>query len=126
VADLWGAHLEGAHLWRAHLEGADLRGAHLERADLVDAYLEHADLRGAYLEEARLWGAHLGRADLRGAHFGVVEPSKARLVGARQGISPVTVVQLHAVKTLYQAKLDPPLMEEIQLQYPQLLEELRG
>jgi hypothetical protein len=53
-------------------------------------------------------GGQLGGAFLHGA----------QLEGARN----LTVEQLSTVKTLYQAYLDPPLLEQIQQQYPQLLE----
>jgi hypothetical protein len=44
---------------------------------------------------------------------------EARLQGAKN----LTVEQLSTVKTLYNAHLDPPLQEQIQQQYPHLLEE---
>jgi Pentapeptide repeats (8 copies) len=97
-ANLRGAHLEGARLQSVYLQGAELRGAHLEGAHLGGAYLEGASLRRARLEKANFWGAHLA------------------------GAKNLTVEQLSTVKTLYQAHLDPPLLEQIQQQYPQLLE----
>jgi uncharacterized protein YjbI with pentapeptide repeats len=83
------------------VEGADLNTAHLE---------------GAHLGEAHLEGAHLGEAQLQGAHL-----REAHLEGTRD----LTVAQLSTVKTLYLALLDPPLLEQIQQQYPQLLEDPR-
>ena len=100
--------LRGADLRRAQLQGADLGGAQLQRADLgrtelQEAKLEEAQLQGAYFEGAQLQGASLRGAQLKGA-------------------KNLTVEQLAAVKTLYGADLDPPLLEQIQQQYPQLLE----
>jgi Pentapeptide repeats (8 copies) len=85
------------------LHGADLKGALLADANLRDAPLEGAELLSTYLEKAQLWRAHLQKANLRGAH----------LEGARN----LTVEQLSTVRTLYEAHLDPPLLEQLQQQY---------
>jgi hypothetical protein len=92
------AHLEEVALARANLREADLRGTRRE-----GAHLAGADLRGAYLARADLRGANLWGANLEGAKI-------------------LTVEQLATVKTLYDAPLDPPLREQIQRQYPHLLE----
>jgi uncharacterized protein YjbI with pentapeptide repeats len=92
----------------AHLEEVDLAEANLREADLGGARLEGANLAGADLR-----GAYLARADLRGAN-----PWGANLEGAKT----LMVEQLATVKTLYDARLDPPLGEQIQRQYPHLLE----
>jgi uncharacterized protein YjbI with pentapeptide repeats len=91
--------LEGAILLGAHFEGATLHAAYLDGADLHSAHFDGADLLGTHLEGANLWEAHL------------------------QGAKNLTVEQLSTVKTLYNAQLDPPLQEQIQQQYPHLLEE---
>jgi uncharacterized protein YjbI with pentapeptide repeats len=135
----WQAHLEGAIMAEAHLEGARLGGAHLEGAFLVGAHMERADLGGAelkrailyetHLEGAYLPGAHLEGANLRAAYLEGADLAEAHLEGAilwqarlREAKS-LTVEQLSAVKTLHNAHLDPPLQEQIQQQYPHLLEE---
>jgi hypothetical protein len=108
AANLMYAQLEGANLMYAHLEGAILHQADLDRAILARAHLEGADLAGADLKGAILWQAHLDGAILEGAS----------LVGALC----LTVEQLATVKTLYDAHLNPLLREQIQQQYPYLLE----
>jgi hypothetical protein len=118
-ADLWGAYLEGANLGHAHLEGAFLWGAHLEGASLWDAHLEKASLWQTHLERAQLEKAHLAGADLREAHLEGADLREAHLEGAKS----LTVEQLSTVKTLYEARLDPPLLIQIQRLYPHLLEE---
>jgi Pentapeptide repeats (8 copies) len=130
-ADLRGAHLERAVLRGAQLEGADLTGAHLERANLRSAGLASANLTRAFLQGARLsrelWkqtnlvGDFPG-ANLQGARLQEANLQSAQLKGARN----VTVAQLSMVKTLYQAQLDPCLLEQIQRMYPQLLEKPPG
>jgi pentapeptide repeat protein len=64
--------------------------------------LAMTDLRGASLRQARLEGASLGQAQLKGA-------------------TNLTVEQLSTMKTLYQAYLDSPLLEQIKQRYPHLL-----
>jgi uncharacterized protein YjbI with pentapeptide repeats len=137
-ADLLETHLEGAYLMRAHLEGAAIEDAHLERAALGEAHLEGAylgeahlegaDLGKAHLEGAYLWGAHLEGAALHHAHLEGAYLLEAHLEGAillsahLQGVEGLTVEQLSTVKTLYGAELDPPLLAQIQQQYPHLRE----
>jgi Pentapeptide repeats (8 copies) len=112
-ADLSGAHLEGARLGGVNLKGAYLRAAHLEGVDLALAHLEKAILEEAHLEKTTLQLASLEGASLRGANL-----ERANLKGARN----LTVEQLSTVRTLYQAHIDPPLLEQLQQQYPHLLE----
>jgi uncharacterized protein YjbI with pentapeptide repeats len=112
------ASLEGANLKWAKLRWARLLGVNLKKADLAEAHLKEADLRSADLsdailgvadlEGANLWGANLEGADFRGANL-------------KQALN-LTVEQLATVKTLYEAHLDPLLLEQIRQQYPQLLE----
>jgi hypothetical protein len=75
--------------------------------------LVYTDLRWAVIQLVHLEGADLRRAHLEGADL-----EGAHLEGARE----LTVEQLSTVKTLYLAELDPPLLEQIQRLYPQLLE----
>lgn len=77
---------------------ANLKGAHLS-----DANLKGAGLSNANLEDARLERANLEEADLKNARG-------------------LTIEQLSKVKTLYKAKLDPELIEQIKEEYPHLLE----
>jgi len=117
-AQLLEAHLEGALLWYAHLEGALLRHAYLKRAELCEAYLEGAALWNTHLEGALLMLADLKGASFWGTHLDGAYLGDAHLEGARG----LTVEQLSTVKTLYEAHLDPPLLEQIRQQHPQLLE----
>ena len=137
-ARLLEAHLERAVLWYAHLEGALLRQAYLKRAELCEAYLEGAALWEAHLEGALLMLAHLEGTSLWEAHLEGVSFSEAHLEGTDfegahlegaalwgahlQGAENLTIEQLATVKTLYEAHLDPPLLEQIRQHHPQLLE----
>ncbi len=81
-------------LIEANLKGVNLVGANLERVNLQTVNLWRANLEGANLEGANLWGVY-----------------------------GLTIEQLSKVKSLYEAKLDPVLMEQVKEKYPHLLEE---
>ncbi len=89
-----------------------------EKADLSDANLSDADLSGAKLSGAKLRGSaylrgtDLSGANLRGAYLSVV-----------LGLS---IEQLSTVETLYEAKLDPELMEQVKDKYPHLLKKSKS
>jgi len=113
IANLWEANLESVNMERADLRGTDLLEASLRGAMLLAANLRGANLERAELERANLRGAFLVGTNLRGANL-----TGADLRGAKY----LTVKQLCKVKTLYQAKLDPTLMEQMTKDYPHLLE----
>lgn len=147
--NLTGTDLRGADLSRAHLEGALFIGAHLEKANLSGAHLEDAALREAHLEKATLLVADLNKAGLVNAHLegafvGGTNLKEATLVGTHlqgaqfvaanlegadlagaylEGVRGLTIEQLSKVSSLYRADLDPPLLKQIEQEYPQLLEE---
>jgi uncharacterized protein YjbI with pentapeptide repeats len=147
-ADLTRANLEKAYLGRANLEEAYLGDANLQEAFLADANLEKADLgdanlEKAYLGRANLEEAYLGRANLEEVYLGRANLQEANLQEANlqnadlwkanlqgaylwganlHGVRYLTVEQLSKVKTLYEAKLDPDMMEQIKEKYPHLLE----
>jgi BTB/POZ domain-containing protein KCTD9 len=106
--DLSKTDLRGAYFGAAELRWAFLRNAHLEQAYLVDAHLEQANLAEAHLEGADLEGTRLDDAILW----------KTNLKGAKN----LTVKQLSTARTLYEAQLDPPLLAQIEQQYPRLRE----
>jgi uncharacterized protein YjbI with pentapeptide repeats len=108
--------LMNADLWTTDLRGAQLQGADLYKAQLQGAYLQDAWLKDTYLRRAQLQGAHLLDAQLQGADL-----KDAQL----QGVQNLTVEQLLTVKTLYEAKLDQPLREEIKQRRPSLLDKPR-
>jgi hypothetical protein len=122
-AQLQRADLSGAQLQEATLVGAQLQGATLGRAQLQGVYLLDAQLQGAYLWFAQLQEADLTRAQLQRANLLDARLQGANLLLARlEGAENLRVEQLSTVKTLYEAYLDPLFLEQIQQQYPQLLE----
>jgi uncharacterized protein YjbI with pentapeptide repeats len=127
-ADLRGANLAGAALYKANLRGTDLSWANLRGANLADANLSGADLWSANLRESYPMGAilikaRLEMADLRKAYLNDANLEGAKLWGADlRGTYNLTIEQLSTVESLYEAKLDPDLMEQVKKKYPHLLE----
>ena len=98
-----------AYLVDIKLQGAKLQRANFQGAELIEAHLCGSILLEANLIGATLWGAHLQGANLQG-----VDLRKAK---------NITIEQLSKVKTLYKAKLDPEIEEQIREKCPHLLEE---
>jgi uncharacterized protein YjbI with pentapeptide repeats len=109
-ADLIYAHLQKAEIWTTHLEGVRLKGANLQGTVMVMGHLDGADLSEAHLERASLGSSSLEGADLNGAHLDKMFLGGTNLQGAKN----LTVKQLSTVRTLYEAQLDQPLLEQIQ------------
>ena len=101
---LYGINLTGASLCNVNLRDAVLWCANLQDANLEGTDLQDADLQTAVLDDANLQGADLQDAYLR-------------------RVSNLTLEQLSGVKSLYGAKLDPELEEQVKEKYPHLLEE---
>ena len=122
-------HLENVDLKCANLKGASLAGANLKKANLWEANLEGANLEGANLEKVTLAGANLKatnllRTRLMGANLMGTLLSGANLSGANLlGVTIFSFDQICQALTLYQAKLDDNLSEEIELKRPDLLKE---
>jgi hypothetical protein len=118
--------LKEAYLSLTNLRRASIQRATLEGADLVGAILENADLRGANLRNANLSGTILFNANLRETDLrGILERVKVNVIipDTQEQSNEALIAQFSRVETLYEAKLDPPLLERIQRDYPHLLEE---
>ena len=108
-ANLTGANLKDTLLYnasmeRAILDRADLRGAELRRCFLGSAYCRHTNFSNASIDrdsECLFIGTDLSYADFRGA---AVDPT-----------------DLMEANTLYGAKLDDDVLEEIRAKKPELL-----
>ena len=114
--DLTGVNLEGANLKNANLRNTILSCATLEGANLGGAHME-----GAILEEASLENANIVMASLKGTWF-----RKANLKDVILSSETLDVTfglkRLAAAKTLYKAKLDPRIREELEKIQPSLFE----
>ena len=94
----------------------DLKKAKATR-DCSDCDLSDADLSGANLRKADLYSADLRNANLSGANLSGACLSEANL----SEVLGLNIEQLSKVETLYKAKLDPELMEQVKDKYPHLL-----
>ena len=75
------------------------------------------------LREPTFGGANLERANLNDANLERANLERANLISANlEGAINLTIEQLSKVKTLYKAKLDSALMEQVKEKYPHLLE----
>jgi uncharacterized protein YjbI with pentapeptide repeats len=147
-AELRGSNMLGINLQGAALTAANLEDCILERSDLrrisshegnfQKAILREANFDGAFLQSAdfdsaTLWGASfqgsfLLDANFRGAELNNSNFENAELAGANfqngnlYNAENLTINQLSNVKTLYGAKMDDQLLEQVKSQYPHLLE----
>jgi uncharacterized protein YjbI with pentapeptide repeats len=101
------------------LRCADLSAAILMDANMSEANLSRADLSAANLFSVGLMDANLSRADLIDASLSLADLSGANLTQVKN----LSINKLYKVKTLYEAELDPELMEQVKDEYPHLLEE---
>ena len=101
-ANLKSAYASGANFKDAFLIKAYFENAFLIKANFANAFLMEADLRNCYLMGADFENASLYKADLRGA----------------KGLS---VEQLSKVKTLYLARFDDEILEQIKTNLPELV-----
>ena len=109
--------LENSNLNQANLKGAYASGANFKDAFLIKAQFENAFLiktnfKNAFLMEANLQGSYLMGADFENASL-----YKADLRGAKG----LTLEQLSKAKTLYLAKFDDDILEQVKTQIPELV-----
>jgi uncharacterized protein YjbI with pentapeptide repeats len=83
------------------------------KVNLQKAFLIKADFQNAFLMEANLNGANVTGADFKNANL--YKADFRNVIG-------LTLEQLANVKTLYLAKFDEEVMQEIQKKYLSLLE----
>lgn len=107
IKNLKSADLRGFDLKGVDLSEADLQNANLESADLRDADLRNANLSGANLEFSYLKGANLSNADLTGANLKNAYLHQSDL----SGVKGFDLEQLRITQTVYNAKLEPELLE---------------
>lgn len=107
-ADLSLVDTQYADLFKANFQGANFFHASLQEIKLSKSNLAEANFKGANLQGATLW-----KTNLRGANFEEADLRKVR---------DLEIKQLAEVKTLYNARLDPELLQQIKKKYPHFLE----
>jgi uncharacterized protein YjbI with pentapeptide repeats len=116
------SYLVKANLSLALLKDADLQFANLEKAELYRTNLQRANLSHANLQQSKLYKTNmheaiLVEANFRNAWIKDINFQSANLEGAKN----ITEEQLCEVKTLYNAKLDSDLLEEVKKRCPHVL-----
>jgi uncharacterized protein YjbI with pentapeptide repeats len=101
-ANLKGAYASGANFKDAFLIKANFEGAFLIKTNFTNAYLMEGNLQNSYLMGADFENASLYKADLRGA-------------------KGLTIEQLTKAKTLYLAKFDDEILEQVKAVIPELV-----
>jgi uncharacterized protein YjbI with pentapeptide repeats len=108
-----------ASLYKANLESAEIIGSNLSNSNLTEANLRNCSCRGSDFEGAIFLKANLQGADLLSTFFGDADFRDANL----KGVKNLTIDQLQGAKTLYKAKLEAELMEQVKTSNPNLLKE---
>lgn len=108
--------LENANLNQANLKGAYASGANFKDAFLIKTQFENAFLIKTNFKNAFLMEANLQNSYLMGADFENASLYKADLRGAKG----LTVEQLSKAKTLYLARFDDEVLEQIKTAIPEL------
>jgi uncharacterized protein YjbI with pentapeptide repeats len=121
-ANLENARLNQTNFENSNLNQANLKGAYASGSLFKDAFLIKAQFEGAFLIKANFCNAFLMEANLQncylmGADFENASLYKADLRGAKG----LTVEQLSKVKTLYLAKFDDEILEQVKTNLPELV-----
>ncbi|HZX75133.1 MAG TPA: pentapeptide repeat-containing protein [Cyclobacteriaceae bacterium] len=110
--NLENSNLNQANLKNAYASGANFKDAFLIKAQFENAFLIKSNFTNAFLMEANLQNSYLMGADFENASL-----YKADLRGAKG----LTIEQLTKAKTLYLAKFDDEIFEQIKVNIPELI-----
>ncbi len=110
--NLENSNLNQVNLQGSYASGANFKDTYLIKSNFEDAFLIKSNFRNAFLMEANLRNAYVTGADFENASL-----YKADLRGAKG----LTVEQLASAKTLYLAKFDDELLEQIKTNIPELV-----
>ncbi|MEE9214034.1 MAG: pentapeptide repeat-containing protein [Thermodesulfobacteriota bacterium] len=123
-----GDDLSGMNLSKKWLDGINLKGENLYAVNFSESIFysidestkieKLSDFSGANLRKANLTGANLQGANLEGANLKKANLEEANL----EGTKGLTYYQLVYAKTLYKAKLDSELMNQVKKHSSYLLE----
>lgn len=121
-ADLENARLNQTNFENSNLNQVNLKGAYASGANFKDAFLIKAKLEGAFLIKASFNNAFLMEANMQNAYLMGADFENASLYKADlRGAKGLTVEQLSKVKTLYLARFDDEILEQIKTNLPELV-----
>jgi len=106
------SNLNQAILKGAYASGANFKDAFLIKSQFENAFLIKTNFKNAFLMEANLSGSYLMGADFENASL-----YKADLRGAKG----LTLEQLTKAKTLYLAKFDDEILDQVKTTLPELV-----
>ncbi|MBL7877561.1 MAG: pentapeptide repeat-containing protein [Cyclobacteriaceae bacterium] len=106
------SNLNQAILRGAYASGANFKDAFLIKSQFENAFLIKTNFKNAFLMEANLTGSYLMGADFENASL-----YKADLRGAKG----LTLEQLTKAKTLYLARFDDEILDQIKTSLPELV-----
>jgi uncharacterized protein YjbI with pentapeptide repeats len=107
------SNLNQANLTSSYASGANFKDSFLIKSNFEGAFLIKANFNNAFLMEANLQNCYVMGADFENASL-----YKADLRGAKG----LTVEQLSKVKTLYLAKFDEDILQQIKTSLPELVD----
>jgi uncharacterized protein YjbI with pentapeptide repeats len=114
--------LNQTNLENANLNQANLNGAYASGANFKDAFLIKANFENAFLIKTNFKNSFLMEADLKGSYLMGADFENASLYKADfRGAKGLTLEQLSKAKTLYLAKFDDELLEEVRISIPELV-----
>ncbi|MCD9014484.1 pentapeptide repeat-containing protein [Parachryseolinea silvisoli] len=121
-SNLENARLNQTNFENSNLNQAILKGAYASGANFKDAFLIKAHFENAFLIKANFNNAFLMEADLKGCYVMGADFENASLYKADlRGAKGLTLDQLAKAKTLYLAKFDDDILEQIKINLPQLV-----
>lgn len=115
--------LNQTNLENSNLNQANLNGAYASGANFKDAFLIKAQFENAFLIKSNFKNAFLMEANLRGSYLMGADFENASLYKADfRGAKGLTVDQLAKAKTLYLAKFDDEILEQVKINIPELVD----
>jgi uncharacterized protein YjbI with pentapeptide repeats len=122
-SNLEGTRLNQTNLENSNLNQANLNGSYASGANFKDSFLIKAQFENAFLIKTNFKNAFLMEANLRGSYLMGADFENASLYKADfRGAKGLTVEQLAKAKTLYLAKFDDEILEQVKISIPDLVD----
>ncbi len=121
-SNLENTRLNQTNMENSNLNQVNLKGAYASGSNFNDAFLIKAQLEGAFLIKTSFRNAFLMEANLQNSYLMGADFENATLYKADfRGVKGLTIDQLAKAKTLYLAKFDESLFDEIKMNIPELV-----
>lgn len=121
-ANLENTRLNQTNFENSNLNQANFKGAYVSGANFKDAFLIKAEFENAFLIKASFFNAYLMEANLQNSYLMGADFENASLYKADlRGAKGLTIEQLASAKTLYLAKFDDDVLDQIKASLPELI-----